>query len=176
MRRFSCAICRHDVFFDNTVCVGCGADLGYAPALGKMLASKDGREWRVADAVFVPCANRTDIDCNWLVSPDEEDCFCAACRHNRVIPDLTVAGNATLWRKIELAKRTLFYSLIEWGLPHPTKLQDSARGLAFDFLADEEHSDGSVRPHLPGHSSGLITITLAEGDDAERERRRTEMG
>ena len=43
---------------------------------------------------------------------DDPDDFCAACRHNRTVPDLTVAGNDILWRKIETAKHRLFYSLL----------------------------------------------------------------
>ncbi|MEO1104394.1 MAG: putative zinc-binding metallopeptidase, partial [Pseudomonadota bacterium] len=49
-------------------------------------------------------------------------------------------------------------------------------GLAFDFLADQTHPDGTTRQHMTGHASGLITINIAEGDDAERERRRTQLG
>jgi hypothetical protein len=47
--------------------------------------------------------------------------------------------------------------------------------LAFEFL-----SDGAVAadqaPVMTGHAGGVITINLAEADDAERERRRHQMG
>ncbi len=36
--------------------------------------------------------------------------------------------------------------------------------------------DGSAKNHLTGHANGLVTINIAEGDDAERERRRASMG
>jgi hypothetical protein len=67
----------------------------------------------------------------------------------------------------------LFYSLIRLRLPLKFQIGDPNGGLAFDFLAD------GVRPTGPkvltGHDNGLITISLEEADDAERERRRTEM-
>ena len=81
-----------------------------------------------------------------------------------------------LWRSLERAKRHLFYSIIRWNLPQPTMAEDPDHGLAFDFLADQQNADGSVTPVLTGHDDGLITINIAEGDDAEREKRRTEMG
>ena len=46
----------------------------------------------------------------------------------------------------------------------------SEDGLAFDFIA------AAATPVVTGHASGLITINLAEADDAERERQRNRMG
>ncbi len=49
---------------------------------------------------------------------------------------------------------------------------ENRSGLAFQFLADAP--DG---PRImTGHAEGVITINLAEADDAERERRRHAMG
>ena len=79
------------------------------------------------------------------------------------------------WRRIEIAKHRLFYSLVRFRLPVKTRGEDPD-GLAFDFLAD----DPAVSPNIPavmtGHTNGVITINIAEADDAERERRRREMG
>ena len=47
------------------------------------------------------------------------------------------------------------------------------RGLAFEFLADAADGPPAV---LTGHNGGVITINLAEADDAERERRRHALG
>ena len=47
-------------------------------------------------------------------------------------------------------------------------------GLGFDFLANSPDPTGPKV--LTGHDNGLITIALEEADDAERERRRTQMG
>jgi hypothetical protein len=63
-------------------------------------------------------------------------------------------------------------------LPLATKTEDPDGGLAFDFLVEgavSPHAD-SAGPVMTGHQRGLITINLAEADDAERERRRSQMG
>jgi len=174
MRRFTCQNCHQDVFFDNTHCLECGFQLGYEPKGSVMLSSPDGETFAAGATTLYPCANRAVIACNWLT--DTPGSLCTACRHNQVIPDLTVAEHATLWSQIEKAKRVLFYSLIAWDLPLETKVEAPETGLAFDFLADQQQPDGSVDTHLTGHASGLITINIAEGDDAERERRRLNLG
>lgn len=99
-----------------------------------------------------------------------------ACRYNVTIPDLTNRFNLDHWRKIELAKKYLFYSLMRWHLPIPNRIEYPDKGLAFEFLADTRTRDGHIEQVLTGHSSGLIAINIAEADDAERERRRANMG
>jgi hypothetical protein len=91
-----------------------------------------------------------------------------------MIPDLSQARNLARWRKIEVAKHRLFYTLLKLRLPLATRTED-AEGLAFDFIADRE-IDGHHTSVMTGHASGLITINLAEADDPERERQRFEMG
>ena len=103
---------------------------------------------------------------------DGPEAFCTACRHNRTIPALSLPENLERWRRLEVAKRRLFYTLLRLRLPL-TKRPEDPEGLAFDFLSD----DGpSAPPVMTGHASGLITINIAEADDVERERRRTGMG
>ena len=114
------------------------------------------------------CANLSFGSCNWLVPAGSDQRFCAACRHNRTVPDLSNEQNVVLWRRIEVAKRRLFYSLLRLGLPLKTKSEDPS-GLAFDFLAP------TAGPVLTGHLDGAITINLAEADDADRERQRDAM-
>src|SRR5947209_12234404 len=55
------------------------------------------------------------------------------------------------------------------GLEVVPKSDEPERGLAFRFLAD---LPGSDEPTTTGHQDGIITVNLAEADDAERERRR----
>ena len=100
------------------------------------------------------------------------DALCRSCRHNRVIPDLGVPENLIPWRRWEVAKHRLTYSLLKLRLPAPDRVQDPNGGLAFDILSDPPQGP----PVMTGHAEGLITLALAEADDAERERRRTEMG
>ena len=174
MHRLSCHNCGHDVFFENTQCVDCNQFLGYDPTTDQMLSSTTETEWSADGITLKACDNRPVVGCNWLTPTDTS--LCDACRHNHVIPDLSAPGQSALWANIESAKRVLFYSILAWNLPHKTKVEDPDTGLAFDFLADEPQPDGTVTQHLTGHAEGLITINIAEGDDAERERRRAEMG
>jgi hypothetical protein len=177
MRLFKCQCCEQLLYFENTACERCGHRLGYEPARFALLAmAHEGDDWREAGARGAPayrfCANADLVRCNWLVSADSETPFCAACRHNHIVPDLDFAENLAPWQSLEAAKRRLFYALMRLGLPLRTRAQDSAHGLAFDFLAAT-----SAAPHvMTGHEDGLITIALREGDDAERERTRQQMG
>jgi hypothetical protein len=180
MKRFVCPHCRADVYFDNTVCVACQRQLGYMPDRFEMAAlDPDTQTWMTADddgQACLPCENRQYDACNWLRPADSGDHRCVACRHNRTIPDLSMSANVASWRKIELAKRHLFYSLMRWRLPMPDRMADPEKGLAFDFLSDVVGPDGTVQPVMTGHDTGLITLNIAEADDAEREKRRASMG
>ena len=90
-----------------------------------------------------------------------------------MIPDLTIASNLEHWQKIEIAKHRLFYSLLRLKLPTPPRVQEPVSGLAFDFFAEIPQSDGPGV--MTGHDNGVITISLAEADDAYRERTRIAM-
>jgi hypothetical protein len=177
MKLFECQHCGQPLYFENTWCESCGRQLGYL-ALKETVAAlePDGGLWKALaepEGRYRYCRNAEYGACNWLVRSDEA--FCAACRHNRTIPDLTNPENVARWRKIEVAKHRLIYTLLKLHLPLVTK-QEDPNGLAFDFLADPAAFAPSVAPVMTGHENGLITINLAEADDAERERARSQMG
>lgn len=164
MKRFTCPVCLAELHFGNAACVVCGSAVAY---------DSRAQGFRALDPRSpAPCGNRTTAGCNWLAEYDGT--LCAACAHNRTVPDTAPPGNADRWREIEEAKRFLFYSILKWSLPHPTRAE-AAKGLAFDFLADPDPADSAARV-MTGHAEGLITLAIAEGDDAERERRRAAMG
>lgn len=181
MKVFHCSHCRHLAFFENTLCVSCGHTLAFLPEL-MSIGSLDPVEgdtpglWtsplaEAKDRVYRLCANYTENQvCNWAVDAAGPDLLCRSCRLTRVIPDLTVAGNHTAWYRLEVAKRRLLYTLLTLRLPIEGEGPDGVEPLGFQFLADAP--DGAA-PVLTGHSNGLVTINLAEADDAERERRRT---
>jgi hypothetical protein len=175
MKLFECQKCGQPLYFENTRCESCGLALGYLPERGTITALVPGGEALRAlaerDGRYRYCANNQHDACNWLMPADTSEVFCAACRHNRTIPDLSQAGNIARWRKIEAAKRRLFYTLLKLRLPRTTRVEDPEHGLAFDFIAE----DPSTRV-MTGHTAGVITINLAEADDPERERQRFEMG
>jgi hypothetical protein len=182
MKLFQCQNCGQPLHFENTRCEHCGLSLGYLPVRETISALKpQGKPDEqnpqflrsLADArLYRRCANAAYDVCNWLVPAAAEEIYCAACRHNQVIPDLSLPDNLPRWRALELAKHRLFYTLFQLRLPVETKAE-SAAGLAFQFLADT----GPAQPGVfTGHAGGVITINLAEADDAERERRRQQMG
>ena len=178
MKLFQCQNCGQPLHFENTRCERCGLSLGYLPERETISALKpdDGtpQAWRaLADArIYRHCANAAYDACNWLVPAAAPESYCAACRHNRIIPDLSLPENLPRWRALEGAKHRLFYTLIQLRLPVETQAENPA-GLAFEFLADAGPAQPVV---LTGHANGVITINLAEADNAERERRRQQMG
>jgi hypothetical protein len=177
MRLFACQNCGQLLYFENVSCERCGAAVGYVPSRSAIRAiERDGDVWRELKsddgAGYALCANAQDAGCNWLVPAGDNSRYCLACRHNHMIPDLSVPENVTPYRALEAAKRRLFYSLTRLCLPMPTRAEDPAHGLVFDFLADPP----SGPKVMTGHDNGLITIALKEGDDAERNRMQKQMG
>jgi len=175
MKLFVCASCSNLVYFENRTCESCGYRLGYFPEAHRVFALRPvAGSWISLGEVqeFRLCGNAEHDACNWLIPSVSADRLCAACRHNRVIPDLSLDENLSRWRKLERARHHMFYGLLRLRLPLETRLEDPAFGLAFDTLV-ETPDGGMVRT---GHQDGVITLNLAEADDAIREQRRTELG
>ena len=178
MKTFNCDACGALVFFQNIKCVKCGHALGFLPDimdLAALEAKPDGRWQSLAKAssggLYRACANGRDhAICNWFVPDREPDDFCVACHLNLMVPNLENPGNHANWHKAELAKRRLIYSLRQLSLSTEGEPAKGIPGLRFRFLAE---SPGSG-PILTGHEDGVITLNIAEADDVERERRRTE--
>jgi hypothetical protein len=177
MKLFKCQSCQQILYFENTTCGRCSHRLGYLPERATLSALEArGDFWRALaapGATFRFCANAAHETCNWLVDASSSEGFCVCCRHNRIIPDVTVADNLDAWKKIETAKHRLFYSLLRLRLPTQTRAEKPDGGLGFDFLAELPHV-GAPRV-VTGHDNGLITIALAEADDSLREKSRVAM-
>ena len=181
MKLFKCPCCSQLLYFENTRCENCGHRLGYIPG-ADILTALDEEDpavgtWRSLahdGGLYRFCDNAAYDACNWLIEADSPDRLCTACRHNHTIPNITDRKAKLAWQKIEYAKHRLFYTLLQLKLPTPAK-GEAPEPLVFDFLADTPNADGSAKV-LTGHDNGLITIALAEADDLEREKRRTNMG
>lgn len=175
MRLFECRCCGQLLFFENIKCERCGHRLGYESDDNRLVALEpSGEDWAEAKSPGAPyrfCANAEYGVCNWLVAAEASGAYCAACRHNHLIPDLSRLGNLERWRAIESAKHRLIYTLMRLRLPLSTRAEDPEEGLAFDFL-----DDANGPKVLTGHDHGLITLNVAEAEDDERERRRSQMG
>lgn len=177
MKRFNCS-CGMRVFFDDYWCTACGADLGYAPALGIFLARRPAEDQpylAVDGTAWKPCRNRhLHAVCNWLLPADSPDSFCPSCRLNSLIPNLSTEHNVRLWRRVEHAKRRLVYSILQLGLP--LEAEPGRAPLRFEFLEDQR-SNPQVAESLvmTGHRAGIITINLLEADDVARHAVREQM-
>jgi len=177
MKLFKCQHCGQLLYFENTVCEKCSHRLGFIPEIMNLSALEpEVGAWRalaVDKKLYRFCANFEFDVCNWMIEADSPDTFCAACRHNRTIPDTGIQDNLAAWKKIELAKHRLFYTLMKLNLPLDERTENGGERLVFDFLASPPHVDGPRV--MTGHDNGLITLALEEADDAEREKRRTTM-
>ncbi|PLZ02698.1 hypothetical protein CY652_09180 [Burkholderia sp. WAC0059] len=179
MKTFHCAKCSQPVFFENVTCEHCGSLLGYVPEIGEISAFEPAGEglWRslhadALDQTYRQCHNYVvENVCNWMIPADSSSALCAACSLTQVIPDLTEPGNQVLWYKLETAKRRLLYTLLMLGLPVEPQGPEPGRGMSFVFKESTE-----AEPIMTGHADGVITVNLAEADDAARERVRSELG
>ncbi len=178
MKIFPC-ICGQVVFFDSVTCTRCRRALAFLPDRGIVTAIEEagGDSWREAGrdgpgVLYRMCRNGRDHGvCNWAVPAADPNAYCRACRLNQVIPNLGDPDARQAWYRLEIAKRRLLYTLLDLGLPVASKDEDPERGLAFSFLKED-----GVSKVLTGHSNGLITINVAEADDAYREKMRLQMG
>jgi len=171
----TCSHCRHLLHFEAQACHACGHSVGFDPAAGGFhhFEAESG-EWldaRGSRQDLRQCDNARYGVCNWLVAASDTPVQCTACRHNRMIPDLSVTGVLSRWKRIEEAKRRVVHGLIRLGLSI-----DEGPHIWFDLLYDPSAEMGFAPQLLTGHASGVVTINLIEADDAARERIRREMG
>ena len=181
MKLFQCQQCGQPIYFENTECERCHSALGFLPDGMVMTAlqpqPEDGSFRPLANPALTVrfCQNAAHEACNWVLPAHSGEDFCEACQANRTIPDLSDADRLTCWRLLEIAKHRLIYGLLRLRLPLVSKFKDPARGLAFDFLAGPDYDFRESQKVITGHAEGLITINIAEADDAERERHRQDM-
>jgi hypothetical protein len=185
MKTYTCA-CGELLYFENVSCVTCQRELGFLPDLTcvSSLQPPDADGFYAADAagakgrLYKKCGNySTNGVCNWMVPAENTgEVFCASCRLDLVIPDLTLPANVVLWAAIEAAKRRLVYSALRLKLPLANRIEDPENGLGFRFMGDTLNPDGTVAAKvITEHNHGLITLNINEADDSFRERMRTSM-
>ena len=166
MHALTCPICNGLSGFDHRECPFCGTPVGvHLPSRSLVVASDEGVE--IGGRRWVTCSNRADTGCNWMTLAEVDDaslglrgrCFPGSLVRNR--PD---AGDTIALEKLRSATfdlRMLIYQLVDLGLPvEPFWRSDG--GLAFDLLSSQTLG----RPVTIGHANGVITIDLAETQDA----------
>jgi hypothetical protein len=189
MKIFSCSACKHVTFFENSQCVRCGHMLAYLPDRGVLSAVEldnseppavgaAGTRYLALDPAakgsrYRLCQNyATFAVCNWAIPEHDPNVFCPACRLNEIIPNISDPAIIDSWRRLEVAKRRLVYTLLALDLPLESKEDQPLTGLAFAFKADG--IDGERV--LTGHCDGLVTINIAEADSPAREQIRVRLG
>jgi hypothetical protein len=183
MKTFHCQYCGHALFFENVQCLQCESEVAFLPDRLNMAAIEPAGEqeqdlWRprlrgktASAARYRLCHNHTTQNaCNFAVPADDPNPLCASCRLTRTLPDLSQPENPQRWYRLEVAKRRLFYTLGKLGLLATAPRHGEADGPIFEFLADLPG-----QAVMTGHAQGVITVNIAEADDAERVRRRVEM-
>jgi hypothetical protein len=95
--------------------------------------------------------------------------LCASCRLTRTRPADDDAKGVERFRDAEAAKRWLLFELGELGLPVQS-WREREGGLAFELLSSDR---GVV---TTGHADGVVTLDVAESDDAHREALRERLG
>ena len=173
MRDFFCSNCGQRLAFENSVCLSCGSALGFSLDDMALLVIASGPGTRHPGFVdahdFQLCSNMHVAECNWLVRGGAEGALCASCRLTRTRPNDSDTKAMAAFARSEQAKRRLIAELHELQLPIVGRDVDPQYGLAFDLLSSE------YEPVVTGHHNGVITLDLAEGDDAHREQLRIEM-
>ncbi|HEX4354279.1 MAG TPA: putative zinc-binding metallopeptidase, partial [Polyangiales bacterium] len=187
MRLFSCSNCKHTVFFENVRCTQCGEALAYLPDVRDMSALQPiedqsntlGTQIKYerlgvrSRQLYRLCDNSLEYGlCNWAIPIEDEDSLCPSCRLNDVVPNLSQPDALDAWRRLEIAKRRLYYALDELKLPIESRDDRPKEGLVFSFMQDGE--DGTKV--FTGHNDGLITINIAEADDPLREKLKKNLG
>jgi hypothetical protein len=146
------------VFFENTACLRCGSALGFDSGARELVTLSTGAAC---------CANLEAAGCNWLIARAGE--LCASCRLTRTRPADDDPEALEQFRVAEAAKRWLLFELFELALPVES-WREREGGLAFELLSSER------APVTTGHADGVITLDVAESDDAHREALREKLG
>jgi hypothetical protein len=184
MRAFVCHQCHEQlVFFENTRCVHCQARLGFDADSRDLVAleSQGDATFRAVQVsergtatgpeLYRYCANQGLAGCNWLVpAATSGSTLCASCLLTRTRPNDGDASGLRSFAEAEAAKRQLVFQLYDLQLPVTSRWEDPDHGLAFDLLTSERDSV------IIGHDHGVITLNLAESNDAYRERTRLLLG
>lgn len=180
MKTFHCQYCGNPLFFENVQCLQCESALAFLPDRLNVAPIEEVPQqagvWRPrthgkkpSQAHYRLCQNHASA-CNFAVPAQDPNPLCVACRLTRILPDLSQPGNPERWYRMEAAKRRLFYTLAKLGLLSPTPADGGLDGPVFEFLADMPGHQV-----MTGHMAGVITLNVAEADDAERVKRRVEM-
>jgi hypothetical protein len=172
VKAYRCRVCDNALYAENSVCVSCGTSLAYAREERAIVpVDERGAYVDAAGLVWWICRNLDLSGCTWLTPVEGGQC--AACDLTRTRPADDDVEGLEQFVLAERAKRHLVIELDTLGFPVVSRLEDPEEGLAFDLLSTTERAaEDNV---VIGHESGVITIDLAESDDAYREKVRAQL-
>ena len=177
MKVFNCDNCGNTLYFENTVCLGCGYRTGFDSRDLSIKTLKAGNGSEVVNMIdpgeeYFFCINSYHDTCNWLMPKLDNTSYCVACSLNRTIPSLMTEENKIKWANIEKAKHRLVYSLLCLGLPVGPKKINGVLGIAFDFVA---YLPGTQKV-MTGHADGVITLNIEEADESLLAKHKLDLG
>ena len=171
MKAFRCRVCDSALYFENSRCIHCGTRLGFSREERAIVPVDDQGTYVAADgATWKVCRNLKLSGCTWLTQAESGYCF--SCELTRTRPNDEDAEALLQYHRAEEAKRHLVFELDGHGLELRSKKQDPEQGLCFDLISSMSEASDNV---TIGHADGVITIDLAETDDAYRERVRAKL-
>jgi hypothetical protein len=163
VRSYRCRVCDNPLHFENSVCVSCGTALAYSREERAIVPVDHlSRYLDQNGLVWHRCRNLGLHGCTWLSRFEGGQCF--ACDLTRTRPNDQDAEGLANYPAAERAKRHLIAELDTLGFQVVGKDTDPENGLAFDLLSSV-HENVTI-----GHADGIVTIDLAESDDAYRAR------
>jgi hypothetical protein len=177
MKVYTCTNCQNPLYFENSRCLKCSHPVGFDAVNLTMVTLTAGKgksfsNTMNAGELYNYCRNAEQGVCNWLIPASPTPGFCIACALNRVIPTLDSDQNRHRWKNMEVAKHRLIYSLLRLHLPFKVVREGKEEDIFFDFMADTPAGEKV----LTGHDNGIITINIAEADEAERARNKQNLG
>jgi len=167
VKNFHCRNCDAALYFENSVCVGCGSALGYSRSEAQIVPVEGGVYVDDLGYIWHVCRNLNLSGCTWLTTTEGGQCFVCDLTRTRPADDDETGLEQLV--DAERAKRQLIAELDGLGFPLVGKPEDPAGGLAFDLLSSVDENV------VIGHENGVITIDLAESDDAYREKVRDQL-
>ena len=168
VKSFVCRVCGNSLYFENSVCVSCHTNLGFSREERAIVPVDDKGQYVDSDGdIWHVCKNLNLSGCTWL--SEFPGGYCFSCALTRTRPsDADVVGLRE-YKVAEEAKRRLVVELDTLGFAITPRSIDEENGLAFDLLSSVEESVTT------GHDNGVITLDLAESDDAHREKVRIDL-
>lgn len=168
MKAFSCRVCGNSLYFENSICVSCKTNLGFSREERAIVPVDEKGQYVDADgSIWHVCKNLNLSGCTWLT--EFPGGFCFSCGLTRTRPSDADLIGLKEYKVAEEAKRRLVVELDTLGFPIVTRSEDHENGLAFDLLSSVDEDVTT------GHESGIITLDLAESDDAHREKVRVDL-